>query len=116
MIAIKDGATLLLGGDRPPHLKKGHYIAPTVLGDVTETMGVYRQETFGPIVSMRRKNRDRADMTTSPRRSSMRRERVSPPRGFGSKLPVALREASRRTTEDTETLGLRARGIGGQPV
>ena len=50
--AIKDGATLLLGGDRPPHLKKGYCIAPTVLGDVTETMEVYRKETFGPIVSL----------------------------------------------------------------
>ena len=50
--AVADGATLLAGGDRPPHLNKGHYIAPTVLGDVTETMQVYRQETFGPIISL----------------------------------------------------------------
>ncbi len=50
--AIADGATLLAGGDRPPHLNKGHYIAPTVLADVTETMDVYQQETFGPIVSL----------------------------------------------------------------
>ena len=50
--AVADGATLLAGGDRPPHLNRGHYIAPTVLGDVTETMDVYREETFGPIVSL----------------------------------------------------------------
>lgn len=50
--AVLDGAILLAGGDRPPHLNKGHYIAPTVLGHVTETMQVYRQETFGPIVSL----------------------------------------------------------------
>ncbi|MFA3918473.1 NAD-dependent succinate-semialdehyde dehydrogenase [Ruegeria hyattellae] len=50
--AIADGANLLAGGDRPPHLNKGHYITPTVLDNVTETMGVYRQETFGPIVSL----------------------------------------------------------------
>ncbi|WP_299641506.1 aldehyde dehydrogenase family protein [uncultured Ruegeria sp.] len=50
--AIADGATLLAGGDRPSHLKKGHYIEPTVLDNVTEAMDVYRQETFGPIVSL----------------------------------------------------------------
>lgn len=50
--AVADGATLLAGGDRPPHLNRGHYIAPTVLGDVSETMDVYQQETFGPIVSL----------------------------------------------------------------
>ncbi|MCR8723368.1 NAD-dependent succinate-semialdehyde dehydrogenase [Frigidibacter sp. ROC022] len=50
--AVAEGATLLAGGGRPPHLNKGHYIAPTVLDGVTETMDVYRQETFGPIVSV----------------------------------------------------------------
>lgn len=50
--AIADGANLLVGGDRPVHLSKGHYMAPTVLDKVTETMGVYRQETFGPVVSL----------------------------------------------------------------
>ncbi|MGC3940717.1 NAD-dependent succinate-semialdehyde dehydrogenase [Roseobacter sp. EG26] len=50
--AVADGANLLAGGDRPAHLNKGHYIAPTVLGDVTETMQVYQQETFGPVVSL----------------------------------------------------------------
>jgi succinate-semialdehyde dehydrogenase/glutarate-semialdehyde dehydrogenase len=50
--AVKEGATLLAGGHRPSHLNKGHYMAPTVLGNVTETMAVYRQETFGPIVSL----------------------------------------------------------------
>lgn len=50
--AVSDGATLLAGGDRPAGLKAGHFLAPTVLADVTETMNVYRQETFGPIVSL----------------------------------------------------------------
>lgn len=50
--AVSDGATLLAGGNRPVGLNSGHYLAPTVLTDVTETMGVYRQETFGPIVSI----------------------------------------------------------------
>ncbi|MFV1566677.1 NAD-dependent succinate-semialdehyde dehydrogenase [Phaeobacter sp. JH20_10] len=50
--AVSEGAKLLAGGDRPAGLNAGHYLAPTVLTDVTETMEVYRQETFGPIVSL----------------------------------------------------------------
>ncbi|MBX3582825.1 MAG: NAD-dependent succinate-semialdehyde dehydrogenase [Rhizobiaceae bacterium] len=50
--AVADGAKVLAGGDRPAGLNRGHYIAPTVLGDVTEKMAVYREETFGPIVSL----------------------------------------------------------------
>ena len=50
--AVDDGASLLAGGDRPKDLNNGHFLAPTVLGDVTETMDVYQQETFGPIVSI----------------------------------------------------------------
>ena len=50
--AVAEGATLLAGGARPPELNQGHYLAPTILGDVTETMAVYREETFGPIVSL----------------------------------------------------------------
>ena len=50
--AVDQGASLLAGGDRPSGLDIGHYLSPTVLGNVTETMEVYRQETFGPIVSI----------------------------------------------------------------
>ena len=39
----------------------------------------------------------------SARRSSRPLERVSPPCGFGSKLPVLRRDASQRITEDTDT-------------
>ena len=50
--AVMNGAKLLVGGNRPKYLKKGYYISPTVLCDVTEEMQVYQQETFGPIVSL----------------------------------------------------------------
>ena len=50
--AVSDGATLLAGGSRPEHLPSGHYLAPTVLCGVTEQMDIYRQEIFGPVVSM----------------------------------------------------------------
>ena len=50
--AWNKGASLLAGGDRPAQLDRGFFIAPTVLGNVTEDMDVYRQETFGPIISI----------------------------------------------------------------
>jgi succinate-semialdehyde dehydrogenase/glutarate-semialdehyde dehydrogenase len=50
--AVSQGAKLLAGGDRPVHLNAGHYLAPTVLDGVTDEMAVYREETFGPIVSL----------------------------------------------------------------
>ncbi|OSP55774.1 NAD-dependent succinate-semialdehyde dehydrogenase [Pseudoruegeria sp. SK021] len=50
--AVQAGARILAGGTRPSGLPKGHFLAPTVLAGVTEDMQVYRQETFGPIVSI----------------------------------------------------------------
>ncbi|MDB6176246.1 NAD-dependent succinate-semialdehyde dehydrogenase [Paracoccus sp. Z330] len=50
--AVTKGATLLAGGDRPAALDRGHYIAPTVLTDVTPDMELYRQENFGPVISI----------------------------------------------------------------
>ena len=50
--AVEDGAQLLAGGDRPSHLPKGHYFAPTVLAGVNDKMDIYRNEIFGPVVSM----------------------------------------------------------------
>ncbi|TCL08315.1 succinate-semialdehyde dehydrogenase/glutarate-semialdehyde dehydrogenase [Shimia isoporae] len=50
--AALNGARVLAGGARPDGLRKGHFLAPTVLTDVGEDMQVYREETFGPIVSI----------------------------------------------------------------
>lgn len=49
--AIDEGATLLLGGQRPtkPPLDKGFYVMPTVFTDVTPKMTIYREEIFGPV-------------------------------------------------------------------
>ena len=44
--ACKDGAKILLGGKR-----KGNYIEPTILDNVSEHSEIVRIETFGPIVS-----------------------------------------------------------------
>ncbi|MEW6359222.1 MAG: aldehyde dehydrogenase family protein [Planctomycetota bacterium] len=50
----KEGAKLLLGGDRPktPALKNGCFLNPTVFDGVTNTMKIAREEIFGPVVSV----------------------------------------------------------------
>ncbi|MEM7072478.1 MAG: aldehyde dehydrogenase family protein [Pseudomonadota bacterium] len=50
--AVKSGASLLAGGDRPAGLDQGHFLAPTVLGHVTSDMDIYGEEIFGPVVSL----------------------------------------------------------------
>jgi aldehyde dehydrogenase (NAD+) len=53
-IGRKEGAKLLCGGhavtDGP--LAKGHFIAPTIFGDVAPTMRIAQEEIFGPVVSV----------------------------------------------------------------
>ncbi len=48
--AREEGATVLAGGDRPEHLPEGNYLQATVIGDVTETMRVFQEEIFGPVL------------------------------------------------------------------
>lgn len=50
--AAADGAQVLTGGGRPEGLDVGHYYAPTVLDNVTPDMEIYREEIFGPVVSL----------------------------------------------------------------
>ncbi|MEX2633270.1 MAG: aldehyde dehydrogenase family protein [Balneolales bacterium] len=54
--AKKDGARLLCGGDAPLFVngKPGNYIEPTVFGDVTETMPLFNEEIFGPVIGITR--------------------------------------------------------------
>ena len=48
--AVDDGARIVAGGFRPADLPKGWYVAPTILGDVENTMRVAREEIFGPVL------------------------------------------------------------------
>jgi aspartate-semialdehyde dehydrogenase len=48
--AIAKGARLLLGGRR--HKLGGSYFEPTVLADVTPTMNIMNEETFGPVAAI----------------------------------------------------------------
>jgi aldehyde dehydrogenase (NAD+) len=53
-IGKNEGATLLCGGHSPneARLAKGHFIAPTVFGEVTPGMRIAQEEIFGPVVSV----------------------------------------------------------------
>ena len=47
--ALDKGATLLAGGRRPAHLNKGHFLEPTVLGNVPDDARIMHDEPFAPI-------------------------------------------------------------------
>jgi betaine-aldehyde dehydrogenase len=48
----QEGARLLTGGGRPPHMAKGYYVQPTVFADVTMDMRIAKEEIFGPVISV----------------------------------------------------------------
>ncbi len=47
--AQREGAKVVAGGRRPPHLPKGYYYEPTVLTGVRHGMKLIREEIFGPV-------------------------------------------------------------------
>ncbi|PRP78147.1 hypothetical protein PROFUN_13949 [Planoprotostelium fungivorum] len=52
--AKKEGGKILTGGKRPNHLTSGYFIEPTVIVDVKENHTVWREEIFGPVLSVMR--------------------------------------------------------------
>ncbi|KIZ13516.1 aldehyde dehydrogenase [Streptomyces natalensis ATCC 27448] len=48
-LAVKEGARLVTGGQRPPG-ERGFYVAPTLFADCTNAMRAVREEIFGPVV------------------------------------------------------------------
>jgi betaine-aldehyde dehydrogenase len=48
--AKSQGASILTGGQRPPHLERGYFYEPTVLTNVNHSMAIMSEETFGPII------------------------------------------------------------------
>ncbi|MFT4265407.1 MAG: aldehyde dehydrogenase family protein [Nocardioides sp.] len=47
---VEEGATLAVGGRRPPHLEKGWFVEPTLFVDVDNSMTIAREEIFGPVL------------------------------------------------------------------
>ncbi|MCC6475853.1 5-carboxymethyl-2-hydroxymuconate semialdehyde dehydrogenase [bacterium] len=49
-VAKQDGATILVGGDRPAGYGVGNYFLPTLITDVTNDMRIAQEEVFGPVL------------------------------------------------------------------
>jgi acyl-CoA reductase-like NAD-dependent aldehyde dehydrogenase len=58
--SIREGAKVVLGGDRPtaPTLKNGYFVNPTVFKDVKQDMKIAREEIFGPVVGFHKFSTD----------------------------------------------------------
>ncbi len=48
--AKAQGAKILTGGRRPPHLERGYFYEPTVMTNVDHSMAIMSEETFGPAI------------------------------------------------------------------
>jgi aldehyde dehydrogenase (NAD+) len=51
---VREGATLVIGGDRPSTRPEGFFMAPTIFTDVRSEMAMYQDEIFGPVVLVQR--------------------------------------------------------------
>jgi alpha-ketoglutaric semialdehyde dehydrogenase len=53
--ALSEGARIVAGGTPPddPELRRGCFVAPTILADVEPSMAISREEVFGPVVAIR---------------------------------------------------------------
>jgi len=53
-VAKKEGAKLILGGERPKEesLQKGHFYLPTLFSDCTNDMRIVQEEVFGPVITV----------------------------------------------------------------
>lgn len=51
-IAKKEGAHLVFGGQKPKGLDKGYFIEPTIFDQVTPNMRIFKEEVFGPVLSI----------------------------------------------------------------
>ena len=50
---IEEKATLVAGGiGRPEHLDTGYFVRPSIFGGVTPDMTIFKEEIFGPVLSM----------------------------------------------------------------
>ncbi len=51
-IAQSEGAEIIYGGERPPHLPRGYFILPTLFDRVLPDMHIAQQEVFGPVLAL----------------------------------------------------------------
>lgn len=58
-VSDREGARVVVGGERLE--RPGFFVAPTVLADVSPEMRVFREEVFGPLISITRYSGDLED-------------------------------------------------------
>jgi len=51
-VARQAGARLVTGGRRPEHLDGGYFVAPTIFDQVDPASRLFREEVFGPVLSV----------------------------------------------------------------
>ncbi|HVO95064.1 MAG TPA: aldehyde dehydrogenase family protein [Terriglobales bacterium] len=51
-IGRKEGAKLIVGGNRPEHLAQGYFVEPTIFDAVSPNMRIFKEEIFGPVLSI----------------------------------------------------------------
>jgi acyl-CoA reductase-like NAD-dependent aldehyde dehydrogenase len=51
-LGVREGARLVTGGRRPPHLEKGYFYEPTLFAGVDNTMTIAQEEIFGPVLAL----------------------------------------------------------------
>jgi alpha-ketoglutaric semialdehyde dehydrogenase len=51
-VGRQEGARLVLGGGRPAGLEGGYFVEPTIFDGVTPEMRIFREEIFGPVLSV----------------------------------------------------------------
>jgi aldehyde dehydrogenase (NAD+) len=48
----EEGARLLVGGGKPKNVPDGYYVEPTIFDHVDPSMRIFREEIFGPVLSV----------------------------------------------------------------
>ncbi len=51
-VGQREGARLLFGGNKPERPNKGFFVEPTIFDHVTPDMRIFREEIFGPVLSV----------------------------------------------------------------
>lgn len=51
-LAKNEGAKLVYGGKKPVGLERGYFIEPTIFDHVTPEMRIFKEEVFGPVLSL----------------------------------------------------------------
>ncbi|MBI1800246.1 MAG: aldehyde dehydrogenase family protein [Chloroflexi bacterium] len=51
-IGRREGARLVVGGKQPAQFERGYFVEPTIFDDVRPEMRIFREEIFGPVLSV----------------------------------------------------------------